>query len=364
MAKPKKLQYNGDSKVIKYLATCVNWLLDNGSGSQVEVTPIQTTGTKIAEIDVNGDVSELYAPQGGTSVEANPTGTPTDELNTIRIGQDIYEIVGGGGGSGSGYSKTNLWRGEQVTTAELQLSESISNFDIIEFVGGLVTTGDKSHVSFTYDAKQFLRDFPYVANPTAAVPHFLACVWDDALFRAISGSSDDKIYVWDLSGHPNPEKIYEINGIKFGSGDGYASTLLWDYVTDNSNVIPYDVFTATLHDNINNYNQVIVELVSHVGDLSIPEWNSTVLVTIDVNAINNSHNPGYFSYTTYEQRSSRFYLHNNVLQKTTNNQSDTNGIVRVYGIKFSQSGGGSSLPFEIVINSQDNGIDIIYDGGE
>ena len=36
---------------------------------------------------------------GGTTVIANPTGTPTDELETIQIGNDIYEVVGGGSGS-------------------------------------------------------------------------------------------------------------------------------------------------------------------------------------------------------------------------------------------------------------------------
>lgn len=65
MSKPKKLQYNGSSKVIQYIVTCVNWLLDNGgggSGSNVTVTPTVTTGTKIAEISVDDTVSELYAP--------------------------------------------------------------------------------------------------------------------------------------------------------------------------------------------------------------------------------------------------------------------------------------------------------------
>ena len=42
---------------------------------------------------------ELGSGGGGTTVIANPTGTPTDELETIQIGNDIYEVVGGGGGS-------------------------------------------------------------------------------------------------------------------------------------------------------------------------------------------------------------------------------------------------------------------------
>lgn len=62
MNKPKKLQYNGDSKVIQYIVTCINYLLDYGGGSNVTVKPITTTGTKIAEISIDDTVSELYAP--------------------------------------------------------------------------------------------------------------------------------------------------------------------------------------------------------------------------------------------------------------------------------------------------------------
>ena len=38
------------------------WGNGGGGGSDVTVTPIQTTGTKIAEIDVDGTTSDLYAP--------------------------------------------------------------------------------------------------------------------------------------------------------------------------------------------------------------------------------------------------------------------------------------------------------------
>ena len=35
---------------------------------------------------------------GGTTVIANPEGSPTDELSSIQIGNDIYEIIGGSSG--------------------------------------------------------------------------------------------------------------------------------------------------------------------------------------------------------------------------------------------------------------------------
>ena len=38
---------------------------DGEDGSQVSITQIQTTGTKIAEVDIDGTITELYAPDGG-----------------------------------------------------------------------------------------------------------------------------------------------------------------------------------------------------------------------------------------------------------------------------------------------------------
>lgn len=38
---------------------------DGEDGSQVSITQIQTTGTKIAEVDIDGTTTELYAPNGG-----------------------------------------------------------------------------------------------------------------------------------------------------------------------------------------------------------------------------------------------------------------------------------------------------------
>lgn len=58
-------------------------------GSTVTVTPIQTTGTKIAEIDVNGTTEELYAPNGGGggghTIE-DAEGTDLTQRDTMQFG--------------------------------------------------------------------------------------------------------------------------------------------------------------------------------------------------------------------------------------------------------------------------------------
>lgn len=64
----KKINYTGSSKVIKRICESLNDIIDNGGGgggSTVTVTQIQSTGTKIATITVDGNGTDLYAPSGG-----------------------------------------------------------------------------------------------------------------------------------------------------------------------------------------------------------------------------------------------------------------------------------------------------------
>ena len=120
------------------------------------------------------------------------------------------------------------------------------------------------------------------------------------------------------------------------SGGNYSITVLWDYTTDNSGTIPYEPFTGTLRDNVNNYDAIQLEVVSSSGDLDDSEWDSTMLSSIiPVYVLNNLLKNNYIGFTSFETRSSRWYIKDTTIQKTTNNhQSNTNGLVRVYGIKF------------------------------
>ena len=58
-----------------------------GGGSTVTVTPIQTTGTKIAEIDVDGVTSDLYAPNGGGG------GSTVSVTQKVSSGENIASIT-------------------------------------------------------------------------------------------------------------------------------------------------------------------------------------------------------------------------------------------------------------------------------
>lgn len=135
------------------------------------------------------------------------------------------------------------------------------------------------------------------------------------------------------------ETVYDIAGSGGGSEGTYSTTLLWNYIDDNSGIIDYGVFNYTLNDNINNYDSLVIENVSASGDLPNVDWNATNIFSIDVNALNNSLNSNYINYTSFSDRSSRYYIKDTTFQKTINNQGNTNGLVNVYGIKY---GGNAS----------------------
>lgn len=118
------------------------------------------------------------------------------------------------------------------------------------------------------------------------------------------------------------------------SGSSYTETLLWDYEEDNSGTIPYDPFTVTLRQSIDNFDEIMMENVSSSGDLTNNNWKSTVFFSFKVTGLKNAYFPNYIAYTSFSDRSSRYYISGTTFQKTINNARNTNGLVRVYGIKY------------------------------
>lgn len=90
---------------------------------------------------------------GGTEVVANPVGTPTEDLQTIKIAGTIYDIPGGGGSGGGGNFKiTNLWNYADDNSGVIPydvfgpftLHESITNYDAV-FLELISDAGDLSN---------------------------------------------------------------------------------------------------------------------------------------------------------------------------------------------------------------------------
>ena len=66
-----------------------------GGGSEVVANPSATPTDELEKIRIGDMVYDIP----GTGVEANPPDTPTDHLESIKIGDSTYDIPGGGGGS-------------------------------------------------------------------------------------------------------------------------------------------------------------------------------------------------------------------------------------------------------------------------
>lgn len=80
----RKIQYKGSSKIILRICEVLNYLLDN---SGVEITPLVTSGTKIAEYVINDVPGALYSPSGGG---ASPLYY--DQDGYICIDYDMLEV--------------------------------------------------------------------------------------------------------------------------------------------------------------------------------------------------------------------------------------------------------------------------------
>ena len=149
----------------------LNTLSTTVSGKQDQLTP----GTGIS-IDANNVISATGG--GGTEVEANPSESATDDLETIKIGDTVYDIPGSGGSS-TNYGKfkcdelfvnTNGALPSTSFALFATLSDSITNYDALFIETSLYYDGNfhqakpliifKNDFNFANsDELQFVQDF-------------------------------------------------------------------------------------------------------------------------------------------------------------------------------------------------------------
>lgn len=114
----------------------------------------------------------------------------------------------------------------------------------------------------------------------------------------------------------------------------YTETLLWDYQNDNSGVIPYSG-QLTLRNNVSNYEELVIEVVSSASDLQDATWHQTVLFEVPVKAVLSDKNSmaNKFDMTTYSEREQYLSISGNKYN-ILSGASNTNGVVRIWGIKY------------------------------
>lgn len=155
-----------------------------GGGSTVTITPTLSSGTKIADFEIDGQNGELYAPQGG-----------------------------GGGGS---YTRTELFKSSDENAvwnaSGIALSDDIENYDELEIIMGFANApSDRSRNSLRYDAKWFANTFPYVSDSNAN-PHALCLLWAGQGFSCGWDSANQKIRMYARNG---AAAIWAVYGIKY-----------------------------------------------------------------------------------------------------------------------------------------------------
>ena len=71
-----------------------------GGGSEVDWTQLQVTGTKIAEIEIDGDKTNVYAPASQTIAvsQIQTTGTKIASISLDGVSTDLFAPNGGGSG--------------------------------------------------------------------------------------------------------------------------------------------------------------------------------------------------------------------------------------------------------------------------
>lgn len=164
----------------------------------------------------------------------------------------------------------------------------------------------------------------------------------------------------------------EIKGGGSSSDGGVTHTELWNYTIENEGTIKYDQNQDyTLRDNINNYDFILIENMSSSSDDTNSSWQATNQFIFSVEELNSNKYNNYINFTSFDDRSSRFYIKDTSYKCVSNNRSGTNGLVRLVGLKIN---GGSSIAIDDkldlesenpvqnkVIAASLNGIDTLLD---
>lgn len=185
-----------------------------GGGSTVTITPTLSTGTKIADFEIDGVSDELYAPQGGASAISDLADVDLDNLSDGQILKwndttEKWENADESGGGGS-YTETELFSGNASTAGNVQLSDDIGNYDEIVIWCGWSASNVNGLIPIRVSVAVF-KTFVYAATPQTSTDHIFCYLYSTQYFRVARGSDDTKIYLFDN----HSGAIKRVVGIKY-----------------------------------------------------------------------------------------------------------------------------------------------------
>lgn len=283
---------------------------------------------------------------GGTDVEGNPSGTPTAVLSSIRIGNDIFSIPGGGGGGSSVSFTQILATGTKIGTitidgvpTDIYAPTAPTKTSDLNNDSNFISDASYVHTdnNYTTSEKNKLADLNQVeANPSSGTSagDLTSISVGGTKYNIPSGGGGGTTVIANPSGTAtagNLNKLQVGNDIysipSGGSGGGGNKALLWEY--SNS----YDI---TLSDDFTNYDFLVFE----GNGYSDSDHKSGAIISSE-----ELENIRGISGKTYSfAGASSAFANYNVVSKTSLTLVNDNGsarVLRVWGITANGSGGGT-----------------------
>ena len=162
---------------------------------------------------------------GGTDVIANPPSTPTDTLETVQIGETVYDIAGSAGGASGKTIVDTLWSGSETprypSTYTANLVHSIKDYDFIVFDG--VETDNSERIKYIMDTTNIVYNETYTQ------------VGDGDSGMSLCFSDDVSVVLYPYNSS-HATTYTQITGLKFG---GYGNT------SDSSEIISIEAGNDT-----------------------------------------------------------------------------------------------------------------------
>lgn len=237
----------------------------------IEANPEAEATDTLNKLMVNGVTFAVEGGGGGgTTVIPNPTGTPTDELDTIQIDNIIYEIAGsGGGGGGSGSPSSEIY---PIEAGDGTLSRA---FDL-----NLSKTPKKISISWYDDSDSWYLHHEFIWGETWAswiakpygvgqggVVGIAAIAYDGNSFTLTGGTAAQACN--NVSGNGYVLIDYGTGG-SGGSGSGTSQIIdVSSFTKIYDNTKPYGNYGAKISENLDITNEIVIALRMNNG------WNAS-----------------------------------------------------------------------------------------
>ena len=192
---------------------------------------------------------------GGTEVEANPAGTPTETLQTLGIAGTIYEIEGGSGGGGLFTDDTLYTDTTGATGAQnIVLSDRLDAYDAIYFE--FYFPAEATYLTANPSPLQRVEEAPSGASKKYTFQTYPSYGNRYILLSSDDGGTGATLTTGSWGDNVLPS-VYKIHGVKFGGGSaaGAVEATLYEPTTGGFDDIPvdwdwdaYDLYIFRVHD--------------------------------------------------------------------------------------------------------------------